>query len=226
MALLKPRETLPESEWSTLLAEGGRQRSFSLSAAFPLVPSAGSNQETEVREKLTGSFFLARQQRNKLPERSRPSFSQIPVKLSRGQVAGGSSVQRRTKVGNVNEMLQPHPSTFVDLRKWTIPSVFGTNLLWDDFPQKCEFKNRRTSLVPKKITVFKNSLRVSQWENGVWPTRVYGLITNKENVFFQPSENTFLKFFEISPSQVTHCSKYLAKLRILWWTAALLVRPS
>lgn len=123
VALLKPRETLPES------AVGGWGGRVDNALFLPLVPSAGSDQETEVREKLTGSFFLSGQQRNKLPERSRPSFSQMPVELWRGQVARGSSVQMKTKAGNVKEMLQPRLSTFVDVRKCSILSVFGMNLM-------------------------------------------------------------------------------------------------
>lgn len=101
VALVKPRETLPESERRP--RGGGLIFFHCLSAALFLVPSAGSDQEAEVREKLTGSFFFfkSQQQRNKLPERSQPSFITNGLFLA----SAGSSVQMESEAGDVNERL-------------------------------------------------------------------------------------------------------------------------
>lgn len=93
VARLKPRETLPEPEWSPL---GGTTLFFfhCLDSMFPLVESAGSNQETEIHEKLTSSFYRSNNEMSCRSKGGHPSHRFfLWLCFERGQVAGGSSVQ-------------------------------------------------------------------------------------------------------------------------------------
>lgn len=96
VALVKPRETLPESERSPL--GGARQRSFSFTVS---APRSGSNQEVEVREKLTGSFFTPSNKEISCQSEVNHPSSQMPFFLA----SRGSSVHMKTKAGEVNERL-------------------------------------------------------------------------------------------------------------------------
>ena len=65
-----------------------------LNSMFPLGPSTGSEQESEIHEKLTSSFYRSNNEmscRSKVDHHSHRVF--LWHGFGRGQVAGGSSVQ-------------------------------------------------------------------------------------------------------------------------------------
>lgn len=130
VALLKQRETLPEPEWSPL--GGGTTLFFfhCLNSMFPLVPSAGSNQETEIHEELTSSFYRTNNGtscQSKDDHHSHRSF--FLSSSGRGQVAGGSSVQMKIRAGKVNGTLQPRLDTFEQGASWIIQVFYSLDLL-------------------------------------------------------------------------------------------------
>lgn len=101
VALVKPRETLPESERRP--RGGGLIFFHCLSAALFLVPSAGSDQEAEVREKLTGSFFFKNPSNKEMSCQSEVNHPSSPMAFF--LASAGSSVQMESEAGDVNERL-------------------------------------------------------------------------------------------------------------------------
>lgn len=116
VALVKLRETLPEPEWCPFggAGEGGGGAYTTLfffhclRAMFPLVPSAGSHQETEIHQELTSPFNRAN---NELPQKGQPSLSQTPFLRRCGSGEGGRDegaggwvwpVQMKVRAGAVN----------------------------------------------------------------------------------------------------------------------------
>lgn len=84
VVLVKPRETLPEPERSPL--GGGTVLFFfqCLNSMFPLVPSAGSNQETELHEELTSSFYRTNNATSCQSKGDHPSHGSFYLSLGGG----------------------------------------------------------------------------------------------------------------------------------------------
>ncbi len=117
---LKPRETLPEPEWSPL---GGTRLFFfhCLDSMFPVVSSAGSNQETEIHENLTSSFYRSNNEMSSKSKDEHPShcFS-CGQALGEGRwLEGRQFMSMLNRSGTANETLQVHTDTFEAGAQWT-----------------------------------------------------------------------------------------------------------